>query len=228
MPDMIRGIRACVFDAYGTLFDIRSATRESLYALGPAAETLNHLWRQKQLEYTWLRAAQGRHADFWQVTREALDFALASLGIDRGEQREKLMDAYLRLNAFPDAVEALELLRGRGLRLAILSNGSPAMLRSAVEHAGLSGAFEAVLSVETAGVFKPHPRVYQLAADRLALAPGEIAFVSANGWDAHAAAAFGLRAIWCNRSGQPDEHLPGQPEIVLKSLYELADRVGAG
>jgi 2-haloacid dehalogenase len=217
----LHGIRACVFDAYGTLFDVNSATASSLGELGDRADALNRLWREKQLQYSWLRAAQGRHADFWQVTADALDFAFDSLGFNDPALRERLMRSYLVLQAFPEVSDALERLKGAGIKLAILSNGTPAMLQSAVQNAKLEGLFDAVLSVEQAGVYKPHPNVYRLAVNRLGIAAGEIAFVSSNGWDAYAASAFGLRVIWCNRYGQQPERLPGKPDIVLPSLAQL-------
>ena len=217
----LAGIRACVFDAYGTLFDVASAAQRCADVLGNAAPRLAALWRDKQLQYTWLRAVQGRHADFWQVTADALDFALESLGLADPGLRERLMRLYLTLDAYPDAPAALRQLRGAGLATAILSNGSPAMLTAAIAHAGLGDLLDHVLSVEEAGVFKPHPHVYQLAVDRLAVPPQEIAFISSNGWDAWAASAFGLRAIWCNRQSQTQERLPGAPDREIHVLSEL-------
>jgi 2-haloacid dehalogenase len=192
-----------------------------------AASRLAALWRDKQLQYTWLRALQGRHADFWQVTGEALDFALDALGLADPELRRRLMQLYLTLDAYPDAAGTVRRLRDAGLATAILSNGSPAMLAAAVEHAGLAPLFDHVLSVEEVGVYKPHPKVYQLACDRLGLAADAILFVSSNGWDAWAASAFGMRAVWCNRSGQPPERLPGAPDHEIRSLAELPALVGA-
>lgn len=221
----LRGIGACVFDAYGTLFDVNSATSPCLGDLAGKGEPLNRIWREKQLQYTWLRAAQGKHADFWQVTGDALDFSFDVLGISNSGLRRRLMDAYLTLSAYPDVSPVLDRLKTAGFRLAILSNGTPKMLASAVSSAGLAGKFDAVLSVEEVGVFKPNPRVYRLAVDRLAIAPGSIAFVSSNGWDVYAASAFGMRAVWCNRTGQKPERLPGNPDLVLPSLAELPDAV---
>ena len=224
----LRSVRACVCDAYGTLFDVGSAAASCRdAALGERAATLSALWREKQLQYTWLRALQGRHADFWQVTGDALDFALETLGIADSGLRSRLMDLYLKLAPYPEVPEVLGRLKAAGLRVAILSNGSPRMLEAAVDAAGIAAMVEAVLSVEEVGVYKPHPRVYQLAVDRLALAPGAIAFVSANGWDGWAGAAFGLRAVWCNRQRQRPERLPGRPEHEIASLAELPALLGA-
>ncbi len=223
----LSGIRACVFDAYGTLFDFASAAAGCADVLGDQAAPLTALWREKQLQYSWLRAVQGRHADFWQVTGEALDFALEALRLHDAGLRERLMNLYLTLAAFPDVSQVLRALRAAGLRTAILSNGSPAMLRAAVENAGLGDLLDLSLSVEEVGVYKPHPKVYQLAVDRLALMPGAIVFLSSNAWDAYAASAFGLRTIWCNRYGQAPERLPGAPDREIRSLADLPELVGA-
>jgi 2-haloacid dehalogenase len=223
----LHGIEACVFDAYGTLFDFAAAARRCKDELGDHADRLTTLWRDKQLQYTWLRAAQGRHADFWQVTGDALDFALETLGIDRPALRGKLMELYLTLEAFPEVPNVLRQLKAAGLRTAILSNGSPQMLESAVKAAGLDGLLDAVLSVEAVGVYKPHPKVYQLAVDRLGVPVRAIAFQSSNAWDAHAASAFGMQVVWCNRYNQRVERLPGAPDCEIGSLAQLLALVGA-
>src|SRR5262252_1802690 len=219
--DRLDGIRACVFDAYGTLFDFASAAQRCRDVLGERAAPLAALWRDKQLQYTWLRAVQGRHADFWQVTGDALDFALETLGIHEPALRARLMDLYLTLEAFPEVPEVLRELRKAGLRTAILSNGTPAMLDAAVSNAGLGGLLDAVLSVEEVGVYKPHPRVYQLAVDRLGVPAAAIAFQSSNAWDAYGASAFGMKVVWCNRYRQKRERLPGAPEFEIDSLAAL-------
>ncbi len=215
------GLRAAVFDAYGTLFDVASAAAANREALGDRWGPLAELWRAKQLQYTWLRALMGRHADFWQVTGESLDFALDALGVADPGLRARLLEAYERLAAYPDARPALEALRARGLRLAILSNGAPRMLDAAARSAGLAEQLEAVISVEEVGVYKPHPSVYRRAVDRLGVWPAEVLFVSSNGWDAHGAKAFGLQVAWCNRTGQPRERLPAAPDAEIRSLAEL-------
>lgn len=220
------GILACVFDAYGTLFDVNSAAGRERAALGDRWHPLAELWRSKQLQYTWLRSLGGRHADFWQVTGEALDFAMASLGLSDASLRGRLMNLYLELDAYPEVGETLARLKAGGLQLAILSNGSPAMLTAAADNAGITPLLDAVLSVEEVGVFKPHPSVYQLAVDRLGVAPEEICFVSSNGWDAYSARAFGLRVAWCNRFGQASEHLPETPDWSILTLNGLIPIVG--
>jgi 2-haloacid dehalogenase len=214
-------VRAVVFDAYGTLLDFASAAERAGDALGERWRTLADLWRRKQLEYTWLRSLMRRHVDFWQVTGESLDFALQSLGIHDLALRKRLMDLYLQLDAYPDAREALVALRAQGLRLAVLSNGSTGMLDAGIRHSGLDELLDVVMSVEEVGIYKPSPEVYAMAARQLDLLPGEIGFVSANGWDAHGASAFGFRVAWCNRSGQPPERLPGAPEVEVRSLADL-------
>jgi 2-haloacid dehalogenase len=223
----MEGIRACVFDAYGTLFDVHSAVGRLRPRIGPKADALSELWRTRQLEYTWLRALMGRHADFWQVTRDALDYALERTGVDPGPVREPLMQAYLTLDAYAEVPEMLRQLRGGGLKLAILSNGEPRMLDAAVTGAGLGDLFDAVLSVEEVGVFKPHPSVYRLAVDRLGVAAEQIAFQSSNAWDVSGAASFGLRPVWINRFGAPAERLPGSAERELSDLSGLPALVGA-
>ena len=217
----IEGIRACVFDAYGTLFDVNSAAEQEKEALGENWKPLADTWRAKQLQYTWLRALMRRHADFWQVTGDALDFALSQTGLSDPALRQRLMDLYLRLNAYPEVKSTLEQLKGRGLQLAILSNGSPKMLAAAAEHAHIADLLDAILSVEEVQTFKPNPAVYQLALDRLGLAPSEICFLSSNSWDAYAAKSFGFRVLWCNRFGQPPERIPETPDGEIKDLRDL-------
>ncbi len=219
-------IGACVFDAYGTLFDVHSAVGRSGGALGGKAGPVSALWRQKQLEYTWLRSLMGAYVDFWQVTGEGLDYALAANGIEDAALRQRLMDLYLGLDAYPDVPDALDRLRAGGRKTAILSNGAPNMLRAAVDFADLGGRLDAALSVDELRAFKPDPRVYQLAVDRLGVAAGRICFVSTNGWDAAGAAYFGFKVAWLNRFGQQPERLPGAPATVIETLAELPDLLG--
>jgi len=226
MDQSLEGVRACVFDAYGTLFDFASAAHACRDRIGGKADALTALWRDKQLQYTWLRAAQGRHVDFWQVTGDALDFALETLRIEDAGLRRQLMDLYLTLAPFPEVADMLRRLKIAGLRTAILSNGSPGMLAAAVAAARLEGLIDMVLSVEDVGVYKPHPKVYQLALDRLGLAASAIAFQSSNAWDAYAASAFGMKVVWCNRYGAPRERLPGAPDHEVTSLAELPALLG--
>jgi 2-haloacid dehalogenase len=222
----LHGVQACVFDAYGTLFDFAAAARSCRDLLGDNIDRLTGLWRDKQLQYTWLRAAQGRHADFWQVTGDALDFALETMGLTKPDLRERLMNLYLTLDPFPEVPGVLAQLNAAGMQTAILSNGSPAMLDAAVKAAKLETLLDAVLSVEDVGVYKPHPKVYQLAVDRLGIPASAISFQSSNAWDAYAASAFGMQVVWCNRYGQRRERLPGCPDREIQSLTELPALVG--
>jgi 2-haloacid dehalogenase len=223
----LAGIKACVFDAYGTLFDFGAATRGCRDLLGDDLDKLTLLWRDKQLQYTWLRAVQGRHADFWQVTSDALDYALETLRIDRPGLRNRLMELYLTLDAFPEVPDVLRQLKVAGLKTAILSNGSPAMLDTVVQSARIDKLLDAVLSVEEVGVYKPAPRVYQLAVDRLEIPASQISFQSSNAWDAYAASSFGMKVVWCNRYRQRPERLPGRPDHEIETLAELPGLVGA-
>jgi 2-haloacid dehalogenase len=219
-------IGACVFDAYGTLFDVHSAAARCRDDLGEKADAVSQTWRVRQLEYTWLRSLMGRHADFWRVTGDALDYALEAHGIDDAALRDRLMDCYLELDAYPDVKDALERLKGAGLKCAILSNGSPDMLDSAARVAGIADLLDALLSVEDVGIYKPHPTVYQLAVDRLGVAAERIAFQSSNAFDACGAASFGFRVAWVNRFGQQPERLPGTADAELTSLAELPALLG--
>lgn len=217
----LHDIHACVFDAYGTLLDFNSATARAADVLGDRAAPLSELWRAKQVQYTWLRSLMGAYVPFWQVTGEALDFALDTLGIHSPGLRERLMGLYRELAPFPDVVATLTTLRGAGMRTAILTNGSQDMIDAGCRHAGITPLLDAILSVDEVGIYKPHPRVYQLAADRLGVAAGRIAFVSSNGWDAAGAAQFGFQVAWCNRYAQRPERLPTPPAVEITTLAAL-------
>jgi 2-haloacid dehalogenase len=210
-----------VFDAYGTLFDFASAARRVADELGGRGQALTELWRAKQIECTWHRSLTGHHADFQLVTGEALDYALAALGIRAPGLRERLMALYLALDPFPDARSTLETLKRAGKRIAILSNGSPAMLAALVAAADFGGLLDAVISVERAGIFKPHPASYRLACTEFGVDPQAIAFVSANGWDCCGASVFGFRCVKVQRSVAPPEPLPGAAEHVVASLTDI-------
>jgi 2-haloacid dehalogenase len=222
MPEsQIPNIKACVFDAYGTLFDVHSAVGKHDKRLGDVAGDVSSLWRTKQLEYTWLRSLMKKHADFWQVTQDALDYALDVFNITDQQLRNDLIDAYLELKCYSEVPETLAKLKDSGRQIAILSNGSPTMLEAVVKSSGLEDLIQANLSVEMVGIFKPDPTVYQLAIDRLGVPAAEIVFVSANAWDASGATAFGLRVAWINRFDQRPERLPFQPDVEIKTLAEL-------
>ena len=222
----LSGIRACVFDAYGTLLDVHAPAQRLAPEIGPKADRLSATWRAKQLEYSWLRSLMRRHADFWQVTQEALDFALEETGIADDGIREKLLALYWRLEAYGDGAQVLSMLRDAGIATAILSNGSPEMLDAAADNAGLRPLLDAVLSVEAVGMFKPDAATYQLAVDRFGIERSEICFVSSNGWDAAGAAAFGFQVAWLNRFGRPRERLPAGPAVEMTTLDALPAAIG--
>lgn len=217
----IENVKACVFDAYGTLFDIHAPTAAIADELGDNAQSLSDMWRAKQLQYTWLRSLMDAYTDFWRVTGDGLDYALAAHDIDNPDIRQRLMDLYLTLDAYPDAIATLQKLKKAGYATGILSNGSPDMLTAAVNNSGLAKQLDEVMSVEDVGIFKPSARVYQMAVDRMGVLPRQICFVSANAWDASGAADFGFQVAHLNRFGQPAEKLPGVPKAVMTSLSDL-------
>ncbi len=222
-------IKACVFDAYGTLFDVHAPVGRLASKIGESADSVSNVWRLKQLQYSWLRSLMGAHADFWQVTGEALDYTLDFHGIHDKGLRKELMDLYMELDAYDDARTALTALKAAGFTTAILSNGSPKMLNGAVTSADLASVLDEVISIEDVGIYKPDARVYQLAVDRTGVAaPSDICFVSANPWDAQAGAHFGFAVVRINRFGLPDDNIPGQPDLLLDTLNALPALVGAG
>jgi len=215
-------IRAFVFDAYGTLFDVHAAIARHRAAAGPEADRFSELWRTKQLEYAWMLSAAGRYVDFWTLTERALDYAFARFpSVDRS-LRAVLLDAYFKLDAFPDARAALGALKVKGIRTAILSNGSPRMLGGAVAAARIGAELDAVLSVDPIRIYKPRREVYALVTDAFGIAPSEVAFVSSNRWDVMGAAAFGFTCIWVNRAGMPEEYPELAPVAVVRDLEGLA------
>jgi 2-haloacid dehalogenase len=227
MGAALAGIEACVFDAYGTLYDLHSAVARHRAAIGPKADALSEMWRNKQIQYTWLRNSMGAYAGFWQVTGEALDNCLAAHGITDPAVRRKLLDAYLALDPFPEVDATLDRLKRAGLRLAILSNGNPEMLHPMVEASGLAGRFDAVLSVDEAGVFKVDPKAYRLVEQHLGVKPDKVCFLSSNCWDAHGAAHFGFSTVWVNRTGAPEDNLPGKLVAQIADLSHLPALLGA-
>jgi 2-haloacid dehalogenase len=218
-------MKACVFDAYGTLFDVHSAVRRHADACGADAEAISALWRQKQLEYTWTRSLMRRHADFWTVTGEGLDHALRVYGKEDPALRRALMEAYLTLDAYPEVPEMLQRLRKAGIKTAILSNGTPEMLAAAVRSAGIGALLDGVYSVESAGIYKPDPRVYALAVEGLGVRKDQIWFQSSNVWDAAAAGAFGFNVVWCNRGRAPLEYAWAFKPTECASLATLPEIV---
>lgn len=221
-------ITTCIFDAYGTLFDVNAAAR--LAAAEPGRDALAAKWpevardwRLKQLQYTWLRAVAGQHCDFWQVTQDGLDWALEAAGLDDIELRERLLSLYWELPAYPEVPDMLADLSIQGLRTGILSNGSPDMLDGAVKSAGLQDLLDATLSVESVGVFKPHTTVYDMVEAHFRCARDEVLFVSSNGWDAAGAAGYGFQTVWVNRAGEPMDRLYAKPHHVVSDLTTIPD-----
>ena len=210
-----------VFDAYGTLFDVHAAIARHRAAAGPDADRFSEIWRTKQLEYTWTLTLAGRYSDFWTLTQQALDYTFERVPTVDRALRGKLLEAYLKLDAFPDARQVLRDVKARGDRTAILSNGSPDMLTSVVESAGVKEHLDAVLSVDAVRMFKPRQEVYALVTDRFAVKPSEVTFVSSNRWDVMGAAAFGFRCVWVNRSGMPNEYAALQPAAIFPNLSGL-------
>jgi 2-haloacid dehalogenase len=209
------------FDAYGTLFDVHSAIARFRTEAGPDADRFSEIWRTKQLEYTWTKTLAGDYVDFWTLTERALDYAFARVATVDRALRPKLLDTYLSLDAFPDARAALAQLKERGLRLAILSNGSPHMLTAAVNASGFGELLESVLSVEAVRAYKPRPEVYRLVTNGFRVSPQNVAFISSNRWDVMGAASFGFRPIWVNRARMPDEYADRPPDHVIYSLSDL-------
>ena len=224
----LEGIGACVFDAYGTLFDVAAAAGHCQAELGDKWQPLADNWRQKQLQYTWLRSLMGDYVDFWQITQDGLDFAMASLGIDDAELRGRLLDLYMKLDCYPEVPEVLGRLKAAGMKTAVLSNGSPAMLAAAVEGSNLTDLLDAVISVDDLRIYKPTPAVYAQVGQRLGVDGAGVAFQSSNAWDAHGAAAYGFQVVWVNRFGQAAERLPGTPRAEVDSLRPLPEIVGLG
>jgi 2-haloacid dehalogenase len=211
-----------VFDAYGTLFDVHAAIGRHRVAAGPDADRFSEIWRTKQLEYAWTLTLAGHYADFWTLTERALDYAFDRVPSVNLALRPQLLDAYLTLDAFADARAVLTGLKARGLRIAILSNGSPRMLAAAVEASGIAALCDAALSVDTVRMYKPRPEVYALVTDRFQVKPDEVVFVSSNRWDIMGAASFGFRPVWVNRSQMPEEYLHQPPAHTVPSLSALS------
>jgi len=215
--------KGIIFDAYGTLFDVHSVI-EAGREITQDPQALSLLWRQKQLEYTWLRALMGRYEDFWRVTEAALRFAVRRLALTASEaQLGRLMEAYLSLAAFPEVKTALE--RLKETPLAILSNGSPRMLEAAVRSSGLGGHLRHVLSVDAVKTYKPSPEVYALGPKAMGFPAGEMLFVSSNAWDVVGAKAYGYRVCWCNRMKAPMEELGFAPDLTVERLDQIPDRL---
>ena len=211
-----------IFDAYGTLFDVHAAIARHREQTGPEGDSVSAIWRTKQLEYTWTLTLAGHYTDFWALTERALDYALALVPSVDKTLKPRLLDAYFKLDAFPDARAALKALKVKGCRTGILSNGSPAMLEGAVGASGIGGDLDVVLSVDVLKMFKPRPEVYGLVTDHFKCKPADVSFVSSNRWDVMAGVSVGFRGIWVNRANMPDEYQAFPPARTLGDLRALS------
>ena len=214
-------IKAYVFDAYGTLFDVHAAVRRHAGDVGPNYQIFSEIWRAKQLEYSWTRALMGAYADFWQLTEQALDYTFKRIGGVDPALRQKLLDAYWKLDCYPEVPAVLKALKQRGAHIAILSNGSPAMLASAVKNAALDTVIDDIFSVDALKTYKTAPAVYDLVTTNYRLYPGSVSFQSSNRWDVAGATKFGFRTVWINRTGMPDEYADLGPSLILPTLEAL-------
>ena len=222
-------ITTCIFDAYGTLFDVGAAARQAsteTAELTDCWQRLADLWRSKQLEYSWLRAITGAHADFWEVTQNGLDWAMDAVGLADPALRERLLQLYWELSSYPEVPHVLAALKSGGLNTAILSNGSPDMLTGAVESAGIGELLDDVLSVETVGIFKPARAVYDMVGARFGTKPDQVLFVSSNGWDIAGAAGYGFNTAWVNRMANPVDRMPWKPQSIIPDLIRIPELAG--
>lgn len=219
-------VKAALFDAYGTLLNVHAAMRRHAEAIGPHWQRISHEWRAKQLEYTWVRSIAGErhHKDFWTLTQDALDVVIARHGLDPS-LRTGLLDAYRNLEPYPEVPAMLARLKELGIGTGILSNGEPGMLADATAAAGIAPLLDAVLSAESVGIFKPDRRVYGLGTARFEGPANNIAFVSANAWDAFGARSFGYRVYWLQRPGEPDDYGVAASSSVIADLASLPDRL---
>ncbi len=215
--------KAYVFDAYGTLFDVHSAVRKFADAVGPDADMVSDIWRQKQLEYSWTRTLMNRYLDFWQLTEQALDFALAKVPSANKDAKKDLLEAYWNLECFPEVPSVLAKLKDTGAKVAILSNGSSGMLDAAVSSANLTDLVDDAISVDRLGRFKAVPEVYQMVLDDYQISAGDVSFQSSNRWDIAAANAVGFKTVWCNRGNQPDEYTDLSPDRTVSDLKALIE-----
>ena len=218
--------QAYVFDAYGTLLDIHAASHQNSKLLGKNASRVSDLWRRKQLEYTWLRSLMGIHVDFWEITKDALSYSLEYFDIDHENSFDELCASYPEISCYTEVPQLLKSMKNQGQKIAILSNGSPNMIHSAVNANNLEDLFDAILSVEDVGIFKPDRKVYSLVERKLGIVPEKTNFFSSNAWDVAGASVFGFSVVWVNRFNQPAERLPGRPRLMVKNLSEWWEKEG--
>jgi len=217
----MKEIKACIFDAYGTLFDVNSACRELSKEVGHNWESLASLWRLRQVEYTWLRNSMNEYIDFWQITSDALDYAMETLEIENIKLKQDLLALYLKLEAYPEVKDLLKKLKQKGFKTGILSNGSIKMLNSAVDNANIRDLLDEILSVEECEIYKPSKKVYDLVEKNIKVKKENVMFFSSNAWDMHAASNYGFNTIWVNRFNAKLERLPGKPNNIVNSLEKI-------
>ena len=217
----MKEIKACIFDAYGTLFDVNSACRELSKEVGHNWESLASLWRLRQVEYTWLRNSMNEYIDFWQITSDALDYAMETLDIENIKLKQDLLALYLKLEAYPEVKDLLKKLKQKGFKTGILSNGSMKMLNSAVDNANIRDLLDGILSVEECEIYKPSKKVYDLVEKNMKVKKENVMFFSSNAWDMHAASNYGFNTIWVNRFNAKLERLPGKPKNIVNSLEKI-------
>ena len=216
----IKNIKVCAFDAYGTCFDINSAAQNLAKEIGKDWLSFSTTWRTVQLEYTWLRSLMKKHEDFWRVTEDSLDFAMESHKIDK-KFRSKLLELYKKLNSYPELVTCLKNLKEKNVKTCILSNGSPSLLNELTAHAKVQDLFDNLISIEEVGIYKPHPKVYELVTKKFNCKPEEVCFLSSNTWDIVGGGIFGYQSIWVDRFGKTFDKLGYQPKFKIKDLSEL-------
>jgi 2-haloacid dehalogenase len=221
----MNNIKVCIFDAYGTLFDVNAACRELSLNVGDKWQDLANLWRLRQVEYTWLRNSMNEYIDFWEITSGALDYAMEVLDIHDKKLREQLLELYLKLEAYPEVKEILQKLKDKNFRTGILSNGSKQMLDSAVKNANIEDLLDVVISVEECKIYKPSSEVYDLVEKKTDIKKDNVTFFSSNAWDMHAAANYGFKTIWVNRFDGVMERLPGKPSAIVKTLNNIDELI---
>ena len=216
----IENIEACVFDAYGTLFDVNSASAKCKKKLGNRWESFANAWRTTQLEYTWLRSLMKRHKNFWEITEDSLDHTMETFKIKQG-MRNELLNLYKELSPYPEVKECLEGLKSKKIKIAILSNGTPDLLKGLVESNNIQNYFDDILSIETVGIYKPDSKVYDMPIKKYDCKPENICFMSSNTWDVSGGGVFGFNAVWVNRFDKVFDKLSYKPKFVIKNLKEL-------
>ena len=218
----MKKVKAIIFDAYGTLFDVNSAAEKCKSKIGDKWENFANYWRTTQLEYTWLRSLMKRHKDFWKITEDSLDKSMKAFKI-HSSMRSELLDLYKVLSTFPEVFEVLQKLKAREYKLSILSNGTPSLLHDLVKGNNLDLFFEDIFSIEEVGVYKPHPKVYDIPLKKYKIKKNEVAFLSANTWDISGGGNFGFNSIWVNRNDNVFDSLDFTPKNEIDSLKGLLD-----